>query len=86
MEHGSGADTRAEMPGVGGDCKQRLGGDPEQQVVDHGLVLVGDRSDLGRQREDHMEIADRQQVVLGIVLADANPSLASFLMLGNSAT
>src|SRR4029077_2627805 len=36
----------------------------EQQVVDDRLVLVGDRSDLGRQREDHVEIADRQQISL----------------------
>jgi hypothetical protein len=30
--------------------------------VDHCLVLVGDWSDLGWQREDQMEIADRQQI------------------------
>src|SRR2546421_11706569 len=52
------------MPGIGGDGEQRLGRSAEQQVVDHCLVLVGDWSDLGWQREDQMEIADRQQIGL----------------------
>ena len=64
VEHCGGADTRAEVLGVGGDREQRFGGRAEQQVVDDRLVLVGDRGDLGRQREDHVEIADRQQVGL----------------------
>ena len=64
MEHGGGADARAEVLGIGGDRQQRLGGRAEQQVVDDRLVLVGDRGDLGRQREDDMEIADRQQIGL----------------------
>ena len=49
---------------IGGDGQQRLGGGPEQEVVDHGLVLVGDGGDLGRQREDHVEVRHRQQVRL----------------------
>ena len=64
VEHGGGADASAEMPGIGGDRQQRLGGRAEQQVVDDRLVLVGDRSDLGRQREDDVEVADRQQIGL----------------------
>jgi hypothetical protein len=36
----------------------------EQQVVDDRLVLIGDRRDLGGQCEDHVEIADRQQIGL----------------------
>jgi len=55
---------RSKVFGIGGDHKQRLGGPAEQEVVDDGLVLVGDRGDLGRQREDDMEIADRQQIGL----------------------
>src|SRR5215472_12314371 len=58
------AHARAEVLGIGGDCEQRLCGGAEQQVVNHCLVLVGDRGDLGRQREDHVEIADRQQIGL----------------------
>jgi hypothetical protein len=38
MEHGGGADARAELLGISGDCEQRLCGRAEQQVVNHGLV------------------------------------------------
>ena len=64
MEHGGGTNASAEMLGVRCNGQQRLGCGAEQQVVDHCLVLVGDRSDLGGQREDHVEIADRQQICL----------------------
>jgi hypothetical protein len=64
MEYGGGADARAEVLGIGSDREQRLCRSAEQQVVDHRLVLVGDWSDLGWQREDQMEIADRQQIGL----------------------
>src|SRR6516162_9718708 len=33
-----------------------------QQVIDDSLVLIGDWRDLGGQCEDHVEIADRQQI------------------------
>ena len=62
MEHRGGADAGAEVLGVGGDGEQRLGRGAEQQIVDHRLVLVCDRSDLGRQGEDEVEVADRQQI------------------------
>src|ERR1700739_3944489 len=62
VEHGGGADASAEVFGIGSDRDQRLGRRAEQQVVDHCLVLVGDWSDLGWQREDQMEVADRQQI------------------------
>jgi hypothetical protein len=64
MEHGGGADAGSEVSGIGGDGEQRLGRGAEQQVVDHRLVLVGDWGDLGRQGEDKVEVADRQQVGL----------------------
>jgi hypothetical protein len=64
MEHGGGADAGAKMPGIGGDGQQRLGCCTKQQVVDDPLVLVGDRGDLGRQSEDQVKVADRQQIGL----------------------
>src|SRR5215207_4850867 len=64
VEHGGGADAGAEVLGIGGDGEQRLGCGAEQQVVDHRLVLVGDRSDLGGQGEDQVEVANRQQIGL----------------------
>src|SRR6516225_10695174 len=48
----------------GGDREPRFRRRAEQQVVDDRLVLVGDRRDLGGQCEDHVEIADRQQIGL----------------------
>ena len=64
MEHSGGADMRAEVLGIGGDCEQRFRRRAEQQVVDDSLVLIGDRRDLGGQCEHHVEIADRQQIRL----------------------
>jgi hypothetical protein len=55
---------RAQMLGVRRDRHHRLGGGAEQQIVEDRLVLPGDVGDLGRQREDDVEIADRQQVSL----------------------
>jgi len=42
VQHGGDTDAGAEMPGIGGDRGQRFGRGLEQQVVDDGLVLVGD--------------------------------------------
>src|SRR6516165_3087064 len=64
MQYGSGADAGTEVLGIGGNGEQSLGRNAEQQVVNYRLVLVGDCGDLGRQGEDHMEIADRQQISL----------------------
>ena len=64
VEHSGGADARAEVFGVGGDREQRFGRRAEQQVVDDRLVLIGDWRDRGGQREDYVEIADRQQIGL----------------------
>jgi len=62
--HGGQADAGTEVLGVGGDRQHRLGGRPEQQVVDGRLVLEGDVGDLRRQGEHDVEVADRQQVGL----------------------
>jgi hypothetical protein len=64
VEHGGDADAGAEMLWIGGEGEQCLGRRAEQQIVDHRLVLVGNRGDLGWQGEDQMEIADRQQIGL----------------------
>src|ERR1700751_497091 len=64
MEHGGGTNAGAEMLGMRCNRQQRVGCGAEQQVVDHCLVLVGDWANLGWQREDHVEIADREQVGL----------------------
>jgi hypothetical protein len=48
------------MLGIGCDGDEGLGGSLEQDVVDRGLVLIGDVSDLRRQRKHDVEVWDRQ--------------------------
>ena len=64
MQHCGGADAGAEVPRIGGDGEQRLGCGAEQQIVDNRLVLISDSADLGRQREDQVEVSDREQIGL----------------------
>ncbi len=64
MQHQREADVGSQMFGITGDDPQGLGGSPEQDVIDHGFVLVGDIADRGRQREDQVVVLHRQQVVL----------------------
>ncbi len=64
MEHGGYADARAQVLGIGGDGDQRLGGGLEQEAIDHGLVLIGDVGDRGRQGEDDVVVGHRQQLGL----------------------
>ena len=45
VQHGGEADAGAEVLRVGGDGDERLGRGLEQDIVDHGLVLVGDVGD-----------------------------------------
>ena len=46
---------------------QGLRGGAEHEVVDHGLVLVGDGGDLLRHGEDDVEVLDRQQLGLPVL-------------------
>jgi len=64
MENRGDADAGAEVLGVGGDRGQGLGRGLEQQVIDDGLVLVGDIGDGRRQCEHDMIVRHRQQIGL----------------------
>ena len=64
MENRGDADAGAEVLWVGRDRGQGLGRGLEQQIVDDGLVLVGDVGDGRRQREHHMIVWHRQQIGL----------------------
>ena len=64
VQHRGEADLDAEPLRVGCDRQQRLGRGPEQQIVDHRLVLEGDGPDPRRQREHHVEIGHLQQLGL----------------------
>ena len=66
VQYGGQADARAEMLRVGGDRGQRLGGGPEQEVVDGGLVLERDRADRRRQGEDDVIVGNRQELRLAV--------------------
>ena len=66
MEHCSDADLCAQMPGVGGEGGECLGGRAEQDRVDGGLVLEGDLACQRRQGEDDVEIRHRQQFGLSM--------------------
>ena len=48
VEHGGEPDAGAEVLGVGGDGDQGLGGGFEQQVIDDGLIVIGDVGDRPR--------------------------------------
>jgi hypothetical protein len=61
VQDGGDPDVGAEVPGIGGNGGERLGCSGKQQSVDLGLILVGDGTERGRQREHHMEIRHRQQ-------------------------
>jgi hypothetical protein len=56
MEHREPSDLRAQMLGVSRNRAQRLGGGPEQNVVEDLLVLQGNGSNGLRYREDDMKI------------------------------
>ena len=64
VQHRDEADFGTKMLGIGSNPAQRLSRRFEQDRVDQGLVLKGDRRDLRRQREDDVEIGNRQEFAL----------------------
>src|SRR5438105_6984608 len=59
-------DLGAEMPGIGSDDAQRLGGGGEQDAIDDGLIVESDLGNRRRHREDDVEVRHRQQLGLSI--------------------
>jgi len=64
MQHRRYAYIGAEMLRVSGNGRQRLRRGREEESVDLGLVLIRDRADRCRQREDDVEVGDWQQLRL----------------------
>jgi hypothetical protein len=62
VQHGGDTDPRTEALGIGGNSQRCLGRCLHQQVEDHTLVLVGDVTQLARQRVDDVKIRHRQQL------------------------
>src|SRR6266568_1506736 len=56
VKHREKPDLRAEMPPIGSDGPQCLGGHVEQDLVDRAGILEGNRGDLVGNGEDDMEI------------------------------
>ncbi len=68
----------AEVLWIGGDADQRLGGELEQQPVDHCLVRVREVGNRRRQREHDVVVLDRQQV--GTALLEPAPCGAALAL------
>src|SRR5262249_61777467 len=64
VQHSGDADVGDKVLGIAGNGGERLGCGREQQSVELGLVLVGDRSERGWQREHHMEVRHWQEFSL----------------------
>ena len=67
VQHRQEPDLRTEMPGVSSDGSQRLRRRPEQDIIDHGLILERDHLDLGRHSEHDVEIRHVEQFRLAIL-------------------
>ena len=61
MEHAEEADFGAQMAGITRHFEQRFGAGPEQEIVDHLLVLQSQRGEPPRKGEDHMDVGSRQK-------------------------
>ena len=66
VQDGDQPDLGAEMPGIGSDDAQRLGGGGEQDAIDDGLIVESDLGDRRRHREDDVEVRHRQQLGLSV--------------------
>ena len=64
VQHGDYADPGAQVFGIGRDGDHCFGGRLEQEAVDHGLILIGDRGD-GRGRREHNMYQPVDEVAFG---------------------
>jgi hypothetical protein len=67
VQHGQEADLRAQVLWVSGDSAKCFRRRPEQDVLNHGLVLEGDDLDLRRYREHDVEVGHVEQFRLTIL-------------------
>ena len=64
MQDADESNPRTEPLRVGGDFAHRGGTAAEEQVVQEAGIALAERVQLMRQRENHVEVADRQQFQL----------------------
>src|SRR4051794_30486972 len=67
VQHGEETDFCSQMLGVGGNRLERFGSGPEENAIDHFLVLVGQGGDLSRNRKDDVIVGTIQQLSLPIL-------------------
>src|SRR5258708_6765772 len=67
VKDGEEADLRTQMFGVGGYGSQSFGHGPEENAVNHLLVLVGDRGNLFRHREYNVEVLAVEEFGLAVL-------------------
>jgi hypothetical protein len=60
-EHRGEADLDAQVLGIGRNRAHCLRGSLEQEIVDDGLVVIGDGGNPPRQCEHDVEVRDAQQ-------------------------
>ena len=70
VQDGGDADGAAEVAGIPAKGEQRLGRRPEQERVEDARVALRERIERVGQREDHMEVGNRQE----LRAAGLNPS------------
>ena len=73
LQDGDPTDLATQMPPIDGDGLQGPDRGFEQDGVDDGIVLEGDRPDRGRHGEHDMEVGGGQEILLPLV----EPGLAS---------
>ena len=72
MEHGRHADVTAEVTGIAAEPRQRGGGGVKQQTVDQARMALRERVEGMREREDDMEVRNRQN----LAAAGGKPALS----------
>lgn len=64
MQNRHHTDAPSDIPGIGGQLEQRLGGGFHEQAIEDLLMPAHTAPELLRYRKDHMIIRDRQEVFL----------------------
>jgi hypothetical protein len=67
VKHGKKADLCTKVLGVSSDRAERLGGGPEENVVNDSLVLQGNGGDAVGYRKNNMVVPDGQEFCLSFL-------------------
>jgi len=66
VEHAEQTDFGAEVMRIGSDLEERSSTGLEEQAVNKALVLIGERRQLVREREDDMNIRNGQEFLTSL--------------------